>query len=102
MAKKLTEDQFQITDGPSKFDLMASLFDAKVVEITCDINSPGARFRICPKLKVVFIGVMMEDGSRESWIGEVNFCDPNYEHERRKFYYDTRRRKGHIREITAR
>jgi len=102
MAKKLSEGQFQITDGPSKYDLMASLFDGKVVKITCDLSGQATKIKICPKLEVVFIMVGMEDGSRESWIGEVNFCDPNYEHERRKFYYDTRRRTGHIREITIR
>lgn len=102
MAKKLSEGQFQITDGPSKFDLMASLFDGKVVKITCDLSGQATKIKICPKLEVVFIMVGMEDGSRESWIGEVNFCDSNYEHERRRFYYDTRRRTGHIREITRR
>jgi len=55
MANKLPEGQFQITDGPSKFDLMCSLFDGKVVKITCDItNSPQAKFKICPKLEVIF------------------------------------------------
>lgn len=99
MAKRLPEGQFQITDGPSKFDLMASLFDGKLVKITCDLSGQATKIKICPKLEVVFIIIGMEDGSRESWFGEVNFSDQNYEHQRRRFYYDTRRRIGHVREI---
>ena len=38
MANKLPEGQFQITDGPSKYDLQASLFDGKVVQITLPPN----------------------------------------------------------------
>lgn len=100
MANKLPEGQFQITDGPSKFDLMCSLFDGKVVKITCDFSTKTEKLsiKICPKLEVVFQKVGIEDGSHDSWIGEVYFCAPNYESERRRFYYDTRRRTGHIRE----
>lgn len=106
MAKKFPEGQIQITNGPSKFDLMASLFDGKVVEITCEFTSRTstnlhivAGFKILPKFDVIFQTVGIEDGSHDSWIGEIYFTTPNYENERRRFYYDTRRRIGHIREI---
>ena len=99
MANKLPEGQFQITDGPSKFDLMCSLFEGKVVKITCDLTGQTTKIKFCPKLEVVFAIIGMEDGSRESWIGQVYFSDQNYDHERRRFYYNTRRRTGHIREI---
>ncbi len=105
MANKLPEGLFQITEGPSKFDLMCSLFDGKVVKITCEFtgrtstNVAAAKFRICPKLEVIFIKVGIEDGSHDSWLGEVDFRATNYENERRQFYYDTRRRTGHIREV---
>ena len=106
MAKNLPEGYFQITNGPSKFDLMTSLFDGKIVEITCDFTvrtsgniNTAAKFKIYPKFNVVFIKIGIEDGSHDSWIGEVDFRTPNYENERRQFYYETRRRTGHIREV---
>lgn len=100
MMKKLPEGQFQITDGPSKFDLMASLFDGKVVKITCNLSGQATKIKIYPKLEVVFTKVGVEDGSHDSWIGEVYFYSTSYETERRKFYYDTRRRTGYIKEVT--
>lgn len=107
MAKNLPEGQIQITNGPSKFDLMASLFDGKIVEITCDFTvrtagnpSTSAKFKIYPKFNVIFTKIGIEDGSHDSWIGEIYFVSPAYENERRRFYYDTRKRTGHVREIT--
>ena len=93
MENKLPEGQFQITDGPSKFDLMCSLFDGKKVKITCN-TFVSEKMKICPKLDVVFSSIGVEDGSHDSWIGEVIFL--TYSGERRKFYYDTRRRTGCI------
>lgn len=107
MANTLPEGQFPIVDGPSKYDLQASLFDGKIVQITCGITAKtssnlkvAANFNVIPRLKVIFQTIGVEDGSHDSWIGEVYFCEPSYENVRRKFYYDTRRRTGHIREIT--
>ncbi len=100
MGKKLPQGQFQITEGPSKFDLMCSLFDGKVVKITCDLTGPRASFKVVPKFEVIFTKVGIEDGSHDSWLGEVQFLSsPNYDNERRRFYYDTRRRTGHIKEV---
>ena len=94
MENRLPEGQFQITDGPSKFDLMASLFDNKYVKITCDFLNQTSNVKICPKFNVVFMSIGIEDGSRDSWIGDVCFLTCGGE--RRKFYYNTKTRKGHI------
>jgi len=98
MENKLPEGNIQITDGPSKFDLMCSLFDGKKVQISCDFNwrDQNRKFKISPKLTVVFQKIGIEDGSRESWVGEVYFCDENYQHQRRKFYYSSKKRTGMI------
>lgn len=109
MKKSLPVESFKITEGPSKFDFMLSIFDGKVVQISCDLNvvastvsPPGAglNFRIYPKLEVIFQSLKPEDGSRNRWLGDIHFIDKNYENVRRKFYYDTKTRKGHIREIS--
>lgn len=103
---KLPEGQFQISDGPSKFDLMASLFEAKVVQITCEVTAitssnlkVAASFKVLPRFKVIFQMVGAEDGSLDSWIGEVYFVEPSYENVSRKFYYNSKKRTGHIREF---
>jgi S-adenosylmethionine:diacylglycerol 3-amino-3-carboxypropyl transferase len=105
ISKKLPVGLFAITEGPAKFDLMISLFDGKVVQITVDVNASAttsanlkvaASFKIFPKLEVVFQSIGAEDGSRDSWIGEVYFVGAHYENVRRRYYYNTRTRKGHI------
>lgn len=99
MANQLPEGSFQITDGPSKFDVMCSLFDGKHVKITCDIRiGQNVTMKICPKLEVIFQVVGAEDGSLESWVGSILFIDNGYEHERRSFYYNSKRRQGVIHE----
>ncbi len=95
MANLLPAGSFQITDGPSKFDFMCSLFDGKTVKISCDTsNNP----KFVPILKVIFQHVGAEDGSLESWVGTVMFVDINYQIERRKFYYNSKSRKGVVHE----
>lgn len=94
--KQLPEGSFSITNGPSKFDLMTSLFDGKVVGITCDIAPQIGTIKISPVLKVIFFTIGIEDGSHDSWIGTISFTDEFYETERRKFYYSSKNRKGHI------
>lgn len=97
MAQTLPEGLFQITDGPSKFDLMNSLFSGKIVKITCDIlpTVPGG-IKISPKLDVQFVRIGIEDGSFESWIGKLRFAGA--EDEIRSFYYSSKNRKGTVRE----
>ena len=97
MAKQLPEGSFKILNGPSKFDLMCSLFDGKIVKITCDIRiGSSVTMKISPVLEVKFGLVGAEDGSHDSWCGKVWFHDPNYETEFRQFYYDSRTRTGTI------
>lgn len=99
MEKKLTEGQLKITDGPSKFDLMISLFDGKVVKITCDLsNKENLNQKIHQKIDVIFTSIGIEDGSHDSWIGEVYLYDKNFSRETRKFYYSSRNRSGVIME----
>lgn len=98
MEKKLPEEHFKITNGPSKFDLMSSLFEGKVVKISCDILSANLnselKIKIYPVVKVRFILVGPEDGSNESWFGKVRIIDEDFEHEDRKFYYSSKHRTG--------
>jgi len=98
MEKSLPEGVIKIIDGPSKFDLMCSLFDGKVVQITCDFNwrDQNRKIKIAPRLQVVFQKVGIEDGSRESWIGELYFCDANYQNQKKNFYYNSKKRTGTI------
>lgn len=102
MEKKLPEGTFKITNGPSKFDLMSSLFDGKTVKISCDIlpSNPNSelKIKISPAVKVRFILVGPEDGSNESWFGKVRIIDENFEHEDRKFYYSSKHRTGTMHE----
>jgi|SRR3989344_2267763 len=92
--KNLPEGSFQITDGPSKFDLMSSLFDGKKVKITCRVKEQTGPIKIDPKITVVFCSIGAEDGSHDSWVGSILFWDENYEQERRKFYYSSKKRSG--------
>ena len=100
MAKsKLPESSFEISNGPSKFDFMVSLFDGKQVKLTCDISTPQTGgLKIQPVLRAVFQFAGPEDGSRERWFGTITFVDVNYEVETRRFYYDCRTRKGTVRD----
>jgi hypothetical protein len=99
MAKELPKGSFQITNGPSKFDLMCSLFDGKKVKISCDILPEKSGSKICPLLEVRFTSIGPEDGSNESWLGTICLCDPHYETGSRKFYYNSKTRKGVVHAI---
>jgi len=83
--------QQDVTNGPNKFDLMASLFDGKIVWFT--VEGMG-------KVKITVHGVNIDDASRERWLIEgYVFANGN------QFYchYDSRRRKGWLEdsEITS-
>ncbi len=52
--------RFDIVSGTSKFDLMASVFDRKLVFITLKGKKDA--------LSVIFFGVSQEDGSCNNWI----------------------------------
>lgn len=83
---------FSITGGPSKFDLMVSLFEGNPkVRKTVSFKLEGLRREI----QVAITGVQQEDGSGESWniegwvMGEFR---ANV-----KAYYSSRSRSGHFR-----
>lgn len=91
------ETEFNVTDGPSKFDLMAALFASTgrntiTVKFTIQQRIPGtAKASGAPQAIEVNIGsVEREDGSGQSWIvgGMAN--------EGRRFacYFDSRTRSG--------
>lgn len=62
----MTAIRSDITQGPSKFELMMALFDRKVV------NTRGVEFKLKGEnnisAHVIINGVEVEDGSGESWI----------------------------------
>lgn len=67
MTSQLRPFSFEITQGPSKFDLCVSLFDGnrqgrRIVEF--EIKNPAK----IAKIKVAINGVDQEDGSGEKWI----------------------------------
>lgn len=99
MEKKLPRGQFQIIHGPSKFDLMVSLFEGKKVKMSCDLSDETEKVKNYCTLEVVFIKIALQDKSHESWTGEIYFCDGNCEHQNRIFYYDSNRRTGHVAEL---
>lgn len=92
------EAQFQITEGPSKFDLMIALFK----------KDEAVRFSVTPDpltgtkspviLTVQINGITVEDGSHESWLmqgmwklsWDLNLLNWTNFHG----YYDSRTRKG--------
>jgi|AP95_1055475.scaffolds.fasta_scaffold206342_1 hypothetical protein len=75
--------QQDITEGPSKYDLQAALFDGKKVCFT--VEGLG-------QIEVQMNNVGIEDGGRESWLIEGYAFLASQQ----KFhgYYETRRRKG--------
>lgn len=87
-----TATRFSIEDGPSKFDLMAALFDGKKVIITLRDAAPPTTGRM--RLPEVYVrSVEIEDGSRESWLIKGWCSGPSGS---REFtgYFDSRTRKG--------
>jgi len=75
-----------ITEGPSKYDLQAAIFDGKNVTFT--IEGLG-------QVKVRVDDVGIEDGSRENWLIE-GYIYLNSPSSQKKFhgFYGTRQRKG--------
>lgn len=109
----MTSDfHLNIINGPSKFDLMASLFDGKVVEFTHDNKLVSSHPAACLKEQpcialgsenpcwiVKIMSIEREDGSNESWniIPHVIKGDRHdADNVKYKFYYNSRNRKGVI------
>lgn len=95
-----------ITNGPSKYDFQASLFDKKIVKLSIDETPLEQRtlhsMNISKVFYVTFSLVGREDGSTESWIGKCTITEMNNQKhsEERIFYYSTKTRKGTIFEKT--
>ncbi len=87
-----SEQQFTITDGPAKFDLMLSVFEGKVVFFTVsdghgNVGYQGNHFSVQP-----------EDGSHESWIlSGVLYLNGGRLGQHFKGYYHSRTRTGNLR-----
>lgn len=84
--------KLKIMDGPSKFDLMAALFDGKEVDFTLAVQGNIVGQYRSEEVSVIILGVAIEDGSRNSWLIHGLIKDPS----NRSFsgYYETRRRQG--------
>ena len=92
---------FEVMSGPSKFDLMVSLFDGnsrtqKWADFQVKIENSETKFPILVHLRM--IGVTREDGSGESW--NISFFfkgthDARAEHGGHG-HYSTRTRKGFL------
>ena len=101
----LPEGTCAITDGPSKYDLQASLFDKKTIQFSININAIQTKIDIGKKFNASVHLAGAEDGSGESWIGEFlvqglpDSIDAGIS-EKRAFYYNTRTRKGHVMETS--
>lgn len=97
----LPKESCTITDGPSKYDLMASLFDKKTVSFAINTSAVKTTMNIGKIFNgsVHFVGA--EDGSGESWYGKLTVkglpdsIDAG-KTEDRVFYYNTRTKKGSI------
>jgi hypothetical protein len=87
---------FQVTNGPSKFDLMLSVFERKVV--TLALKRCGVK-----DVRVIVSAIEQEDGSCDSWCVKgfiVQDCPIHQELSREYLifegYYSTKDRMGHI------
>ncbi len=97
--KTLPEDLCQITNGPSKYDLQASIFDRKVVQFSINTSALRSTMDIGEKFNCYIEVIGREDGSSESWVGRIEIRTLSNEIlETRLFYYDTRNRRGTISE----
>lgn len=86
----------QITNGPSKFNLMLALFDivnGKQREVSFMVNSKHSRDE---QYIVQINSVGAEDGSRESWIIEGWVKNVPHHSPHFKMYYRTDNREGHL------
>lgn len=93
-----TQDQYNITDGPSKFDLVLALFDGKDAKVTLE----GKEI-----VRVNINSVKAEDWKRESWVldgynGSVSISGKSLLNVG-KFtgYYNSRTRKGWLKLIAS-
>jgi len=94
----INDPVYRISAGPSKFDLMMSIFGEKpVLEFTfdgpTDTTNPLHSAICVQTIKIRILTVSREDGSGESWNfeGKISGNDQPV-----KGYYHTRNRRGHL------
>ncbi len=94
--------QTSIIYGPSKFDLMISLFEGNPVprkKVEFSINTgmttsapAGKKLSMTEKLELAITGVEQEDGSGESWL----FKGYSEKYQKASGYYNSQTRKGWV------
>jgi len=90
MAHQLPE--FQLRNGPSKYDLMMALFEEKPVTFTLQRTGEVNAEVVTGKIT----GIAREDASKESWmlVGFIVDRPPVNEDMSFKAWYETRTRHG--------
>lgn len=97
----LPQHKCAILNGPSKYDLQASVFDGKTLRFSIKVSSDdlGTTMDIGKIFNATIHMIGREDGSGDSWIGEFllqglpDSVDLG-KSEKRAFYYNSRTRKG--------
>lgn len=88
---------YKILGGPSKLDLMNSLFEGKIVHFTVQYGYAESK---TTKVKVVVSAVSTEDGSHDKWLLKivVKESDVYYFKTIRNLsaFYNSRGRIGHL------
>lgn len=91
----MSNQTLSISNGPTKFDLMLSLLEQKVVTIEIQNDFGSIQYA---KQKITVFALMAEDGSNESWLIQARIEESrrfNPGNERTLyFYYRSDSRKG--------
>ena len=87
---------YRITEGPSKFDLMSSLFDGKIVQFTLKVDEKYSK-----AVKVEVVSVEAENGSHSSWnlkvfVREESKSEFELVNKTLPVYYNSKTRQGSI------
>ena len=91
--------RFNITDGPSKWDLILSIFDGDSSnrrKATFSIEEPEAheKYPRLPDLDFVINGATREDGSGENWLIQGYYPGANDPTVPMNGFYSTKNRRG--------
>ncbi len=81
---------FDVVSGPSKFDLMLSTFERKVVQF--QLRQRGTSH--APVLNMIVLGTTQEDGSCENWNLTGYVTDGPMKSTRFSGFYTTKNRRG--------
>lgn len=94
----LPEGFCEITNGPNKYDLQASVFDKDKPALEFSVRTISGTIKMSQKffVRIAFAGP--EEGSKECFIGTMEIGNSKGVCETRAFFYDCRTRKGHLRE----